>query len=429
MLNTMHMQSIPAAKSNRLWGICCFCVGLGLLSLWKSNQLLAAQAVVDLHEDDTGGGVSTLHARRNETKSPCLVAVTSSATYHFEVLESIASQLPLHYLNLSECDTTSLVFDFHIVTHWPPLNRFKFWNLRKLWRSPTPSPLSISWMSYFESEMKGNTYIQQARSPDSPTITRTVGELVVHPHNHERNPILITNGAYHATIEATCPCSPYSVQSLRQDPTRSCIFHDACPAVKDHPRAIWVSPYHEQFFIPTALPKMPPRVAEDPLCLCVIGNVDRRSWGLLKAFLDSATKMDKESLVRIQILGAGDFPKELEIHKDRIQLSSPIGYSEFHQRVAADCDAILLLLTKEHQPHYFHGAQSFLRLTGSLPLVMAYHKPVVMHQDLYPFYDKFVPSDLVAVTHTDETSSFVAAVWDLLDTLRNSTAKINTRSR
>ena len=414
------IQSISVAKSNRIWSICCFCLGLGLLSLWKSNQLLAAQAVVNLHED--AGGVNLRASHLNDKNAPCVVAVTNSVTYHFEILESIVAQLPLHYLNLNDCDATSLVFDFYIITHWPPLNRWKFWNLRNLFKPRILSPLAISWISYFESEMKGKTYIQQA-TPDSPMITRTVGKLTVQPHHHERKPIAVTG--YDAAIEATCPCSSYNILSIQQDTTRSCIFHDACPLVKDHPRAIWVSPYHAQYFIPTAIPKiqLPLKnlTKEAPLCLCVVGNVSRRSWGLLKEFLDITNSRNEKDTVRIQILGAGKFPEELQSHQNRIQLISPVGYWEFHERVAADCDAILLLLTKVNQQHYFPGPESLLRLTGAIPLVISYHKPVLLHQDLFPFYETFLPSDLVAVTHTDDASSFVPAAWDLVNTLRNST--------
>ncbi len=358
-------------------------------------------------------------------KCPCRIAVTNSVTYHYEILESIASQLPLRFLNLNDadCDVSNLIFDFFIVQYRPPPRFWEYYKLDKIYKMVVPNQLAVSFVSYFDSQVRGATFVDEA-TPDTPKITRTIGELIVQGTNHEENPIEVKG--YDATIEASCPCSSFNQLSLQYDKVRSCIFHETCPSVENHPRAVWVSPYHANFFIPTQLPKVAAakkNVIGEPLRLCVIGTVHRRSWGLLAAYLDQFSRnTDKSSRlsISVEIMGAGRFPDELLPHKNLVRLSAPPGYVEFHQQVEDDCDAIVLLLTKQDQPQYFEGQESLLRLTGAIPLVMAYHKPVLLHEELYKFYDRFFPSDLVAITHTDDKSSFVKAASDLIKNLSSS---------
>lgn len=152
-------QSKSVTKRNLTLGVYFVCLGLAFLSLWKSNQLIVGQTF-DFQEEAAvkacpraAGALhlSSVHAK----KCPCLIAVTNSVTYHFEILESIAAQLPLHYLNLNnlDCDTSSLVFDYFTVQYRPPPKRWKFWKLRTIWKSLIPNPRSVSFMSYFESEI------------------------------------------------------------------------------------------------------------------------------------------------------------------------------------------------------------------------------------------------------------------------------------
>lgn len=430
--NMVAIQCGKKKKQGNLLCVCFVCLGIiTFLSLWRSSQLIehgADSFTVSQGEDqdkrkrpysDTTTDSIRLNMSSTQADTrPCFIAVTNSATYHFEILESVAAQLPLNYLNLKDCDTTSLIFDYYIVQYGPPPSnkRWKFWKFFKPW---IPNQRSILYRSYFESTMKVKTFVEES----SPT-RRTIGELVLNRKNHERNPIVVTG--YDATIEASCLCSSHYLVSLQQNKKQSCIFHERCSAVANHPRAVWVSPHHEQFFIPTVLPAVPSRErtieTKEPICLCVVGTTARRNWGLLQEFLRQMNGDRILASLRIHILGVGKFPAELELYKDMIQTSTPPGYREFHQQVAADCDAMLLLLTKTYQPDYFLGPESLLRLTGAIPLVMAYHKPVILHEELYTLYEKYFPSDLLVVTHTDEATSFTAAMWDLLNKLQNSSS-------
>ncbi len=413
-----NRPSKQSTKSNLTLGICCVCLGLALLGLWKSNELTVGQKF-----DFAEANGCSRKSRAGGKKCPCRIAITNSVTYHYEILESIASQLPLRFFNLedADCDKTNLIFDFFIVQYRPPPRFWEYYRLDMVYRMLVPNQLAVSFTSYFESELKGTTVLDEATSPK---VRRTIGTLTVQRENHEKKPIDVKG--YDAIIEASCPCSSYNLFSLQHDRIRSCIFHETCPSVENHPRAVWVSPYHANFFIPTQLPKVAAartRTAGEPLGLCVVGTVHRRNWKLLAAYLDQFTKnTDRSSAVSliVKIMGVGRFPEELLPYKSMIRLSAPPGYVGFHQQVEDDCDAILLLLTKQDQPQYFEGPESLLRLTGAIPLVIAYQKPVLLHEELYRHYEKFFPSNLVAVTHEDDTSSFVKAASDLIEKLSNS---------
>jgi hypothetical protein len=60
--------------------------------------------------------------------------------------------------------------------------------------------------------------------------------------------------------------------------------------------------------------------------------------------------------------------------------------------------------------------KSLLKLSGTLPVVLAYQTPVVLHQELYELYKDHM-STLAGATHTDDAESFAAAMMVLLDKL------------
>jgi hypothetical protein len=87
----------------------------------------------------------------------------------------------------------------------------------------------------------------------------------------------------------------------------------------------------------------------------------------------------------------------------------------FYQ-AARQCEAVLMLISKKSQPHYFDTAESQLKLSGAIPIVIAYQLPVLIHEELYDLYQDHLPS-LIHATHSDNATSFNAAMNQLLDAL------------
>lgn len=353
------------------------------------------------------GKDSPFHHRQKPELPSCRVAVTNSEPTHYETLESVAGLLPLQYLNqqrTSSCDPSSLIFDYHVLEE---------------------SKRVQSWAVYFRTKLMGKAITGKRTSEPQ----RSIGDLYLYSEKPESG-ILNPEGSYTAVVEASCYCRKQPtnhVKWLESEDHRTCIFHEKCPKVSDHPRALWPSPHHKHHYIPTALPMFPPKPADDgdepdaPHRLCAIGTTKRRNWGLLQQFMDGAEASDLKRF-QILILGFGDFPKQLEAYRNRTQMESPNDYLEFHRRVALDCHAILLLVTKNSHTDYFLGAKSLLKLSGTIPIVLAYRMPVMMHQELYILYRDYMPPDLLPhyATHTDDPETFTTAMRDLLDQLDQS---------
>jgi hypothetical protein len=211
----------------------------------------------------------------------------------------------------------------------------------------------------------------------------------------------------------------------------SCVFHERCPPVVDNPLAVWLSPHHKKYYIPAALPgalqsqqQQQPRPLHlkpktgTPHKLCVVGDSRRQNWGLLKGYLVSTSGANAIASSRfiIQILSVQrDYPEALEIYRNMTTKESLVDDRDFY-RAARQCDGLLVLVTKESQPDDFDTADSKLKLSGTIPIVIAYQLPVVIHEELYDLYQDHL-SSLTHATHSDSAPSFNAAMNQLLDAL------------
>jgi hypothetical protein len=320
---------------------------------------------------------------------PCRVAVTNSVATHYETLESIAALLPLQYLSLPDsCNKMSLVFDYHVFASEERVQ---------------------SWVFYFHVAMQG----KDVSSFTTDNVKRAIGHLFLYQQLPKKSGILVPTD-YDATIEASCYCRGKHDKWMNADAHRSCIFHEKCPLVSDHPRALWPSPHHSHYYIPTLLPHQPARpTSRTPHQLCIVGGTGRRNWPLLQSFLDQ--NLGISSRLSLQILGFGDYPKALQNYRSMANMTSPTDFAEFH-RLAAQCNGILMLVSKTTHPDYFVTEKSLLKLSGAIPLVLAYQTPVVLHQELYELYKEHL-STLPVATHTDDAESFGVAMMVFLDKL------------
>jgi len=304
----------------------------------------------------------------------CKVAVKNSKRYHYETLESIAWQLPEKYLALQDCD-------------W---YEFDFFNLQDA------SGRVESWAYYFLQSMQGQTKRVEGKP-------RTIGSLWL--LETMRTPLI----DYDLVVEASCYCR--DAPALRKYVTLTCVFHEQCPEVENHPRAVWLSPHHEQYYLPTSLPQFDKKetlieaATNSTSTICMVGGTLRRSWSLMRAFLDNY----KQDNIHLLIVGKGPFPKDLRPHQSRITHTAPDDYMDFHYLVANNCSILTTLVTSQDQPDYFtHGEQ---KLTGAIPLILAYGQRSVVHEELAALY----PLNVTTQTHTDDPSTFVQAMQDMVE--------------
>ena len=390
----------------------------------------------------------------------CRVAITNAQPFHYETLESIGTLLPLRFLQAAiaagggaSVDATT---DQRMCTHW-------VFDLHLLHRK---TPRFSPWIEYYTKSVQGTTVVHSVTQDSSRIITRTWGELVLYRSNGGSSFSLwsfwrqrgrewqlrqaVT--AYDVTVEASCYCdTKRGLQHLRDNPHQICIFHQACPPAMDDAqtvnRSVWLNPHFpHHYYLPTALPKIPPSTraslslssTSDPLHICVTGNIERRQWSLLQQYLEQEEDEEEESGQKnnasvpfeIYMFSSGDtLPSPLQNYSQRIRWIQTDDYVEFHARIVHECHALAFLVTRRGNPQYFRHLQ---KLTGSMPLVVAYQLPYVVHADLYHLYRHHLPTrgrasdrTLPFATHQDDAASFVRSMSEFLPQLREYYVSIN----
>jgi hypothetical protein len=334
------------------------------------------------------------------TLRPCRVAVTNSLhAFHFETLASIAYFYPLDALNfsLSQCDPQNIQFDYYVY-------------------APVESTRAKEWRKDYKKRLRRT----QVSNPQEGNVTRRFGDI--HTQKHPINELFLSKFSFDATVEATCYCNPSQVKWLMAE-NHSCVFHERCDSAVANPRAVWLSPHHKKYYIPTALPGALQRQQQKPKppntqhILCVLGDTRRRKWKWLKDYLESTlgAKAAASSRFIIQIVGDHPAPKELRGHRKMTMRENVRDDSTFY-KCARRCEAVIMLIDKASQPDYFDIPNGKRKLSGAIPIAIAYKLPVVLHEELYDLYQDYL-SPQIHATHSNNATSFNAAMNQLLDAL------------
>jgi hypothetical protein len=142
--------------------------------------------------------------------------------------------------------------------------------------------------------------------------------------------------------------------------------------------------------------------------LCVIGAPVRRDFGLLAKYFQNHTT----DRFRVHIYGSGKYPDSMIPYSNVTKMSQLFDYQEFHDKVGR-CDGVLALLTKRNNPGYFSN-----KLTGIIPILLAYKQRAIIHEELYKLYKVQLPENVSYETHSDVQSSFADALDRFLDKLQ-----------
>uniref|UniRef100_A0A7S3P9E3 Uncharacterized protein n=1 Tax=Amphora coffeiformis TaxID=265554 RepID=A0A7S3P9E3_9STRA len=395
---------------------------------------------------------------------PCRVAITNSEPFHFETLESIGTLLPFKFLRAAAFSTE----EHHHQQQQTGGRGCRTW-IFDLHLPQRPTPRFAPWVKYFTKHVQGVEINQDdIIDPDNKNTTsstRTWGRLVLYPKksNWPTIPSRIAR-KYDVMIEASCYCqAERGLQQLANNPRQVCIFHQACPTAAQSllwaNRSVWLSPHHRpRYYLPTALPKVgsnghnhnnnnnnndslyAKRSNHTPLQLCVTGNSRRRQWSLLEHYLQQQQQYrvtPSPPLFDIRIYSDGGLPIPLQPYASRVHLVNTNDYWEFHASIATRCHALIFLVTRQGNANYFPraGDEGLQKLTGSMPLVVAYRIPYMVHEELYDLYQDDLPirddddnydddvtrqSTIIPfATHTDDAANFTAALSEFLPRLQN----------
>jgi hypothetical protein len=226
-------------------------------------------------------------------------------------------------------------------------------------------------------------------------------------------------GDFHYIIKASCYCIEEDVAWLSGSNNTYCVFHEACEAFSSSPKALWLSPHHKQYALPTLLPVFAhPRPVNGTINFCVIGHPTRRNYYLVAHFLKLRNPKD----IFFHNLGWGPKPKAMDGFDHLFARYDEPDFVLFETMVYDLCDVILGLLTQDATPDYFDGPKK--KQSGSMLQAIAYKRPMILHEDLTEPYRHHLTDIEV---HNDDPDSFVNAMDRILDKLRNERQKFHVK--
>lgn len=139
--------------------------------------------------------------------------MTCSIISHYEVIESVAKQIPHQYLNISDtCNHHHLHFEFD--TAWSDKLRTK------------------SWLVYMNARMFNASVVDETTG-----ITRSFGRSTMTKPNRT---------SWDTIIQVTCHCDRYAkawLLNTKKNGPHVCTHHGKCSKTMGMPSAIQVSPH------------------------------------------------------------------------------------------------------------------------------------------------------------------------------------------
>lgn len=319
-----------------------------------------------------------------DRKPDCQVLIDNHQfDFHYFLLESFMALYPLPAT--PECNHNYLQFTFLIHRSGNPFQ----WNRAESWKRYALGPMSQKYRSH----RMVKTVMWGTETSSVPT------------------------SGYHYIIKASCYCIEEDVAWLSDSKNTYCVFHEACDAFSSSPKALWLSPHHKQYALPTLLPVFAhPRPVNSTINFCIIGHPTRRNYHLVAHFL----KLRNPDDVFFHNIGWGPKPKAMDGFDHLYARYDESDFVLFETMVYDLCDVILGLLTKNHTPDYFDGPKK--KQSGSMLQAIAYQRPMVLHEDLAEPYKHHLTDIEV---HNDDPDSFVGAMDRILDRLRKERQKIH----
>lgn len=314
--------------------------------------------------------------------------------------------MPYEYLNLPDtCNHRDLYFEFSVKSNGSVRPR--------------------TWLADFNNRVTNTSTLD-----NSTGIQRSYGPAAPLGSSNSR-----TDDYYwDTTIQASCYCGPstktWLLDTTSSDAPHVCIHHGLCNWTSGMPNAIYMSPHHERYIVPSALPPQFNNVSQNGgggggkrLEICTIGSTGRRKWTFFTPFFENPSRNEKYfDKIRIRMLGRGHMPPLMASFKNRTEVKKGIQMNDdrkFYAMVMA-CDMIILPIDKEGVGrNYFKSPpDSEWKLSGTIPPIIAYQKSFMMPQELVELYHKELPMHLPHRGYDDESdTAFAEALSSLLDEL------------
>ncbi|CAJ1945881.1 unnamed protein product [Cylindrotheca closterium] len=358
----------------------------------------------------------------------CQIRVYNMVEVHYEVMESIAKQIPYEYLNLvtttnnndnnnhktknAQCNPYHLNFEFDA--------------------KASGKVRAKSWLADMNDRVAGTSIT------DNLNVTRTLGPAYLGRSNNRTN--------WDVVIQVTCGCDAATRDWLitnnnnnNHDNHNVCIHHGKCNWTDSIPNSIQMSPHFERYFVPSSLPIFDLDPAEqdkrdDRIDLCTIGSIWRRNWRLVTPFFENNDDDDSNSTtstnyeqyydkIRFRMLGKGGMPYPLRPYKNKTKFQpNQIGDDRKFYAAERACGVILLPIARikgKNYVNYFKSPpDSTWKLSGTIPPIIAFERPFLVPNEILELYRKELPLHVPHRGFDDlEPNGFAEALSSLLDEL------------
>ena len=334
----------------------------------------------------------------------CHVVIENKADYHHEIIESAVLSYPhtTPHLDTKNCSKTKpVIYDFALLnarfgkhdyadlaeSHYKFINETEFW----------------TWKLYMDRRLKGHTFERDDGS------LMVYGDFIGYEDYDKQRVDMV--------LDVTCDANPYMMTTwISQGEDRFCISHGLCEECDQltFNRTCFVSPVmwpeSQCSFFPTKLPQFTAEEISlarekyagtdepsDSVRICIMGS-GRNHDENAKLFLAlPSEKYNMHFHVAVRSKYSRIFTKRQYVEnglekEKRISYILERDYEGFAKWVST-CDIVLLGVDPKSTPSKFPpsvvGSESQKKLTGPLPMIVAYKIPTVVHVEFEKLYHDY----------------------------------------
>lgn len=369
----------------------------------------------------------------SSTLRACHVIISNAPDFHHEVLESTALRYPLPFSKFKNCTTSKpIIFDFVLYNNWfgkvdlvAGRSKPRYLNESEFW----------SWNAYFEAYLQNRT-LDRIDGTTQAFFNRVLKFSDLSEKDGE---------VVDAHINASCDVNQMFIRRMIKDDQYYCVLHGACSRCRDihYQRSCFLTPMwpkEQCTFMTLDLPKFQQvelldeesqmqgdgHVVTDegksignhhrPMRICMFGS-NRNHTMLARLF----SEVPYAKYNAVFYIGSRSINRLSKIYRkngldmSRVHMLSEIRYREYYQNVAR-CHIYLPATDPSEKPSHFPGGLK--KLSGSIPQVIAYKLPSVMHQELERLYHEYFTAPVEV--YDDTFQSKVQALTRMMERVSSS---------
>lgn len=340
--------------------------------------------------------VTTTTTSHDDQRRACHVVIVNVPDFHYEVIESTALRFPLPWHKFNCTTSKPIIMDFVLYNNW-----FGILDMRAT--KAKPKYLNESefwdWNTYYESYLQYKVF-------DRMDGTKVFFNRVLKVSD------LDENDEIDARIDATCDINYMFIRKMIKDDRLFCVIHGKCDRCKElhHERSCYITPMwpkEQCTFMTIDLPKfneselVSSTNSSSSMRICVYGS--NRNHTMLSNLFAQVPYQKYNAIFHV---GARETHKLSKVYKasgidmSKVHIVSEKRYREYYRNVAR-CNIYLPATEPTEKPSHF--PTGIRKLTGSIPQVIAYKLPSVMHMELEKIYHEHLVGPVEVYDDTFES--------------------------